>query len=243
MLRNHVSKSALVKRINLLDTKTLQMVQFIKLFYFFLVRKFKNEENITFSDCEDLDSFISDVLDRIMGSTKRVIPKEIEDFLDRGEIDFDSFSLEVANKCSVCGKMSSIELDKKSSKDEIVSCEATSYFCSTCFSIFKKTVIHKVSPTGQNITEIEEDIEYYGNSVLAAVYEVISHFNLEKKYSKKIFDFCVAIIDYVYSDDDKPHRYFVKLFEEMAEDFIIYKLVFLNPNYKYDYPNYNYTYL
>jgi hypothetical protein len=243
MIRNHITKSALIKRINLNDEKTACMVQYIKLFYFFLVCKYRKDQNINFAKHEGIDPFISGLLERLAGSGKKIIPDEIEQFFYNKKIDFESFSLEIANKCSVCGKMSSIELDKNKYEDEISSIDETSYFCSTCFSVFKKSIINKTSKTGQHIQETEEDIEYYGNTVLAAVYDVVEFFNLEKKYCQIIYDFSVAVIDYIYSDDDKPHRYFVKLFEEMAEDYIIHKLVFLNPNYKYDYPNFVHTFI
>lgn len=240
MIRNHIFKSDLVNRINLSDENSIQMINYCKLFYLALVRKFKIEKNIDFASNEEMDPFVVEILDHIINKGIKIIPGEIENFFNDKKIDFESFSLEISNKCNVCGKMSSIEINKQILQDEFedVDIDATYYFCSTCFCFFSKRLVTKISKVGQKLQESEDQIEYYGNSILAAVYEAITYYNLEKMYSKDIIAFSNEVIKFIYKDDEKAKRYFIKLMEELSEDFLIYKMVFLNSNYNYSYPNY-----
>ena len=240
MLRNHITKSDLIKRINLSDPKIIAFQSSMRLLYFAIVRKFILETGTDYAASGKFDNFISDILAAVLNSEKQLLPKEIETFFTGGKIDFDSLSLEIYNKCINCGKMSSIDAGKKQVAEGFEVSEKTHYFCVSCLSVSVRTPAPLLK-SNNKIQEPSEEILFHGNSVLAAIYEAVKDYNLEQAYLEHIIKYSELVINHIFKDDDKAARYFYKLVEELSEDCLVYQLIFLHPNFRYSYPI-HYTY-
>ncbi len=235
MLRNHITKCDLSKRVNLSDSRIIQFLATNRLFYLAIARDFLLAKGLDEKFNNKIDSFLLDIVTHLLLSEKPILPKEIETFFTTGKIDFDTLSLEIYHKCLNCGKMSSIEAGKIHIIQAFETLDKNINFCISCSTVSER-IIPFSGKNGVKTQEASEEILFHGNSVLAAVYETIKFYNLENLYLEHIIKYSEIVINYVFKDDEKAGRYFSKLIEELSEDNIIYELVFLHPNYHYCYP-------
>jgi len=228
MIRNLITLKDLLNRVNLTASTTQNLQQYLKIFYLYLLTDTKLENNIDFSAHEKIDSYISDLLNKLTNPEKFIIPEILTKVKDE-QIDFslEGFTFENGKKCFCCGKSSAVIIDNHSINNETLEIIETGFFCLSCFSLFNKKEVCTISPIGVKTNNDIESLDYYGNSVSAAVYEAIKLYDIEKMYLDLIMKYTNEVINQVFKDDEKAHRYFIKLVEELAEDYMVFELAFL----------------
>jgi hypothetical protein len=239
-LRNSIPKSELQKRVNLQDESTSAMMKLVQMFFIALIKDYKIKNNVSFDDVPKMSPFVANILKIVTDEKNDVVPISFSDFFASKTVDFASLDKHTWIKCISCGQESASELSSVPAPVELVVQKGVrkSFFCKNCYTLFIERTVNKILSDGSKVEEITGEIEFYGNSVNAGVSHALNIFELDDLYAEDIMLFCKLLCEYIYKDDDKAQKYFIKLFEELSADYSIASLVYLNPNYNYSYPNF-----